>query len=161
MQAQEYLKEQIELLKVFVNSRNKKMLELNSMFKEKGAIEEADIKNILEGNNMSDEDLNLYYSVSVMSNDVNIISKKIADLIYFSKILNIDLDIEGLSDINGFMSFLKDYTPYETTHILTPEKQTKEANTELFKKNRELFKKALGQKGVMDLIDEARDKNPS
>lgn len=157
MQAQEYLESLVEKLKSFIKLRNESWLETEKLFKNKGAKTENDTLEIIRNGEMTDEEMDKYFYLTVIKNDTDILSKKVADFIHFSKVLEIELNLDSVSEITGFTELLRDYKPYETTFILTPENQTKEANTELFKKNSELFKKTLRQKGVMDLIDEARN----
>lgn len=157
MQAQEYLEQEVEKLKSFVTLNNEKRRELETIFQKKGAKEEADVSTILKNGEMNDEEIEKYHYTSLLGNDVQILSKKIADFVHFNKVLGTELNLNTLSDISGFTVFLRDYNPYETSFILTPENQTKETNPEMFKKNRDAFKKTIRNKGILDFINEARN----
>jgi len=157
MQAQEYLDKEVEKLKAFIKINTEKRAQLENIFKEKGAKEEKDVAEILKSGDMSDEDIETYHYASLMSNDVQTLSRKVADFINFNSLLGTELNTDRLTDINGFTEFLRDYMPYETNFLLTPENQTKETNPEMFKKHKEAFKKTILNKGLLDFINEARN----
>lgn len=154
MEAQKYLNEAVERLKSFIKIRNERMMEVESVFKEKGAKEEADVKRLLQEAEMTDTEIDNYHEMSLLSNDVQTLSKKVADFIHFNKVLGTDLNLDSVNDIPGYAVFLRDYKPYETSYTLTPENKTKETNPELFKQHREAFKKALRNKSILDFMHE-------
>lgn len=157
MTAQEYLDSNIEELKNFIKIRNERMMQLDELFKKKGAKKETDVSEILKKGELSNEDLEDYYATSVLNNDTSVLSRKVCDFIHFNKALGVELDLKEINEINGFTAFIRDYKPYETNFILTPENQTKEANIELYKEGKEAFKKTMRNKGIMELINEGRN----
>ena len=52
---------------------------------------------------------------------------------------------------------MKDYVPYSTTFILTPENETKEVNLEQYNLNKSNFKKAISNQNILNFIDESRN----
>lgn len=157
MTNQEYLKEMLDTLKIFVNIRNEKMVQLDELFKSKGAKSEEDVNEILKKDLLTDDDLNKYHNTSMLSRDTNHLSQKICDFIYFNRIVGVELDLKDISDINGFAEFVKEYKPYQTAYVLTPENETREANPSQFNESRESFKKVIKNNNVLELINENRN----
>ena len=157
MTAQEYLNELTEDLKNFMEVRNKSMLELDNIFKNKGAKNDQDVMEILKQDKLSEDELDKYYDISQIVTDTNILSRKICDFIQFNRIVNNELELEEVQKIPGFNAFLSDYLPYQTTFVVTPEKLTKETNTEEYNTNKAMFKKTIRNQTVISLINESRN----
>lgn len=157
MTAQEYLNELTEDLKNFIEVRNKSMLELDNIFKNKGAKSDKDVMEILQKEQLTEDELDKYYNISQIATDTNILCKKICDFVHFNRIVNTELELEGLQTVPGFNSFLADYLPYQTTFVVTPEKLVKETNTEEYNNNKAMFKKTIRNQNVISLINESRN----
>ncbi|MDR1019012.1 MAG: hypothetical protein LBM02_09980 [Lachnospiraceae bacterium] len=158
MTSQEYLNELTKDLKVYIDIRNNKMMSVDSLFKEKGAKSENDIAEILKSSQLDDSDIDLYYSTSQLAADTNTLCKKICDFLYFNNITKAgDLNIDELSTIPGFMYFMKEYKPYATTFILTPENKIKEANLEQYNIGKSKFKQVMSNDSIMSMINAERN----
>ena len=157
MNSQEYFNESVDYLKTMIEIRNKQMMDFDKIFKDKGAKSHEDVLKIVKEGELSDEELDKYYNTSQLQLDVDVLSKKICDFIYFNRLIGIDIVIDNLQEIHGFTYFMKEYVPYKTTFILTPENTTKEANLEEYISGKEGFKKAIGNKNLMNFIDENRN----
>ena len=155
MKAQEYLDELTEDLKSFAEVRNDNMKELDLIFKDKGAKSEEDVIKIIEQDLLSDTELNQYYDIAQLAADTNVICRKICDFIQFSRITEVDLNLEKLQEISGFNGFMTEYKPYITTFTVSPEKLVKETNTEQYNNNKAMFKKTLKNKNMLSFINES------
>ncbi len=67
MDGQEYLNELIKDLKIYIDIRNKKMMSLDDLFKQKGAKSEQDVTKILKEGLLTDSDLDVYYGTSQLT----------------------------------------------------------------------------------------------
>lgn len=157
MNSQEYFNESVEYLKSMIEIHNRNMMDFDKMFRDKGAKSENDVLKIIEDGDLSDDELNQYYNISQLKIDVDILSKKICDFVYFSRIIGTELITDSLQEVNVLMYFMKEYIPYKTTFILTPENITKESNLEEYNKGKESFKKAIGNKNIINFINENRN----
>lgn len=157
MSSQEYLNELIKNLKVYIDIRNKKMMGLDELFKQKGAKNEDDITLILKEGLLTESDIDVYYETAQLTADTNVICKKICDFLYFSEIVGNSVNTDELHSVTGFTQFIKEYVPYSTTFILTPENEIKEANLEQYKLNKKNFGKAISNKNILNFIDESRN----
>ena len=157
MDGQEYLNELIKDLKIYIDIRNKKMMSLDDLFKQKGAKSEQDVTKILKEGLLTDSDLDVYYGTSQLTADTDILCKKICDFLYFNNIIGNTINTDELHSVVGFTQFMKDYVPYSTTFILTPENETKEVNLEQYNLNKSNFKKAISNQNILNFIDESRN----
>lgn len=157
MTNQEYLKEMFDTLKAFIGIRNNKMLALDEIFKSKGAKNEEDVNDILKKGLLTEEELDEYHNTSMLARDTTHLSRKICDFVYFNRIVGVELDLNGIQDITGFAEFIKEYKPYETSYLLTPENETKEANPTRFDESRQAFKRVIKNNNVLEMINENRN----
>ena len=103
MDSQEYLNELIKDLKIYIDIRNKKMMSLDDLFKQKGAKSEKDITNILKEGLLTDSDLDIYYGTSQLTADTNILCKKICDFLYFNNGFSYEIFTTSLLKLNSLI----------------------------------------------------------
>lgn len=157
MNSQEYFDESVEYLKKMIEIRNQQMMDFDKIFRNKGAKSQEDVMRIVKEGKLSDDELDGYYNTSQLQVDVDILARKLCDFVYFNRLIGIEINIDSLNEIHEFVYFMKEYTPYKTTFILTPENTTKESNLEEYNNGKESFKKAIGNKNIINFIDENRN----
>lgn len=141
MTGQEYLNELIGDLVKFTEFRNNGMKDMSEMLESKNIEGNPDIIELINENLLSEEEFDKYYDVSQIIVDCNILGKKIADFIYFSKVYKEELDLSGLEDVFGLLDLVQNYKPYETTFFVDQNEQLNETDLDSYKVNKDNFKK--------------------
>ena len=138
MESKDYFNELIEETKNYINKTEDLRKEFREFFNNYSA------KNILS---MSDDKLNTFFKTSQILNDTQIIFTKIASFIYFAKRLNIELDLDNLSEVKGLQDFIQSYNPFSTDYIITSEE------TEIRDKKQNIIKFEEFKKNVKNIVE--------
>lgn len=140
MESQKYLENLIEECKVF----NTKSLEDQKEYLEifPNTTEESDVRKSIMG--MSDENLLKYFKASQGQLDNQTMFMKIASFIYFCKQINLELDLDRLSEVEGLINFISVYQPFSTEYIVE-ENTLKEKNISKTNSKFKEFKNSLNK----------------
>jgi hypothetical protein len=149
MEGQIYLEQCVNEAKIFMDKTTSYRREFDSMFENASSQEE--VYKIID--EFDDDQLRKYFESSQILIDSQILFQKISSFIYFSKILQIDLDLSILNEVNGLLDFISNYKPFETSAILTSEGQIQEKNKKVEDKKFEQFK--INLKKTRNIINEA------
>jgi hypothetical protein len=149
MEAQIYLEQCVSEAKIFMNKTTAYRRDFDSMFE--NAASQDEVYRIID--EFDDEQLRKYFESSQVLIDSQVLFQKISSFIYFSKILQIELDLSILNEVNGLLDFVSNYKPFETSAVLTSEGQLQEKNKKIEDKKFEQFKANL--KKTRNIINEA------
>lgn len=154
MTIQELFNETIEYLLVLTEVRNDEMMKIETNFKEKGAKNQEDINELINKGILTDSEIDDYYKVSQLIVDVRTTFQKICDIIYYSKILNLDLNIERINEVANLPLFVREYKSYKINFKVSPENKIEEINKKEYNTNKVNFKKILTNNNVINFINE-------
>jgi len=139
MEAQLILYDLIKEFNTRNTNRNDSRKDIVKMIETYGESFEQDIQD----NKVKEEDLDFYHRWGLIENDLKIISQKIGTFIYFCNLLKIELKLEEVNKINGFLEFLSEFKPYQTTFEITPEGNIGIRDKDYYNQILDAFKKNL------------------
>lgn len=139
MTAQKYLDELVETCKIYSNKSNEYREVYAKLFPDINS--ENDVRQRVA--KMNDEELYEYFKSSQLVLAIQMIFNKTASFIYFCKNIDVELNIEGLNDVNGLMNFVLNYVPFNSEYTIS-EGDIKEKNKKEFDKKFQEFKKSIG-----------------
>ena len=91
--------------------------------------------------------MNEFFKTSQIINDTQTIFSKIASYIYFCNKINIELNIENLSNVKGLSEFITSYKPFNTDYLITSE-----GKTDIRDKKENKFKLNEFKKNIKNII---------
>lgn len=92
---------------------------------------------------MSDDKMSEFFKTSQIINDTQTLFNKISSFLYFCKKVNIDLNIEKLTDVKGLSEFISSYTPFQTDYLITESGEMNIVNKKENSLKLEEFKKSI------------------
>ena len=128
MDAQNFFNEQLEIVDIYTSELSEIAKDFGQVMINKNYKTEEEAENAIKNGELSENELDLYYNFGIISNDYKIQRSKLLDFIYFCNILNIEIDISNIKNTKGLLEFSKEYLPYKTFNIITPEKKIKRWN---------------------------------
>lgn len=122
MKEQEYFEELIDELYSYIKQKELKIKEFNDHFSDKTLDGKLDILNLLKDNNLTDDELRLYFECSNIVRDTSVVFNKLFNFIFFMNHLKVELDLDKLSKIPNSMEYLKDFKSYEVGYLIKDNK---------------------------------------
>ena len=143
MDAQNFFNEQLEIVDIYTSELSEIAKDFGQAMVDKNYKTEEEAENAIKNGELSENELDLYYKFGIISNDYKIQRSKLLDFVYFCNILNIEIDISNIKNTKGLLEFSKEYLPYKTFNIITPEKKIKVENLEYYNERKKDFIKIL------------------
>lgn len=143
MDAQNFFNEQLEIVDIYTSELSEIAKDFGQAMVDKNYKTEEEAENAIKNGELSENELDLYYKFGIISNDYKIQRSKLLDFVYFCNILNIEIDISNIKNTKGLLEFSKEYPPYKTFNIITPEKKIKVENLKYYNERKKEFIKVL------------------
>lgn len=106
MTAQNYLDAKIEVLEVYNSEIVEPLKELEKIVENLGMNTEEAMVEAINDNQLSDEDLEVYFKVSMMNSDVRALYTEIVNIINFAQSTGIELDYSKALKIDGLENII-------------------------------------------------------
>lgn len=106
MTAQNYLDAKIDILKVYSNEIVEPLKKLEEIVGRLQIDNEEVMIEALNGENLSDEDFDVYFKVSMMNSDVRALYTEITNIINFAQKTGIELDYSEALKIDGLENII-------------------------------------------------------
>lgn len=106
MTAQNYLDAKIDILKVYSNEIAEPLKKLEEIVGRLQIDNEEVMIEALNGENLSDEDFDVYFKVSMMNSDVRALYTEITNIINFAQKTGIELDYSEALKIDGLENII-------------------------------------------------------
>ena len=106
MTAQNYLDAKIDILKVYSNEIVEPLKKLEEIVGRLQIDNEEVMIEALNGENLSDEDFDVYFKVSMMNSDVRALYTEITNIINFAQKTGIELDYSEALKIDGLETII-------------------------------------------------------
>ena len=106
MTAQNYLDAKIDILKVYSNEIVEPLKKLEEIVGRLQIDNEEVMIEALNGENLSDEDFDVYFKVSMMNSDVRALYTEITNIINFAQKIGIELDYSEALKIDGLENII-------------------------------------------------------
>ena len=143
MEAQDYFKEQLEVVEIYTKELSDLGKEFGEIMLEKGYGTDEEVANGIKNGELTDSEMDLYYKFGITSVDYKAQRSKLLDFVYFCNVLGIKLDISDIKNTKGLLELSKEYIPYKTYNIITPEKKVKVENMDYYNNMKKEFIKNL------------------
>ena len=106
MTAQNYLNAKIEVLQVYNSEIVEPLKQLEKIVEKLGMNTEEAMLDAINNNELSDEDLEVYFRVSMMNSDVRALYTEIANIINFAQNTELELDYSEALKIDGLENII-------------------------------------------------------
>lgn len=148
MTAQNYLDAKIDILKVYSNEIVEPLKKLEEIVGRLQIDNEEVMIEALNGENLSDEDFDVYFKVSMMNSDVRALYTEITNIINFAQKTGIELDYSEALKIDGLENIINNISGDMSPGLYLTVKDGKLVVTdqELYDKTKESFIEHLKRK---------------
>ena len=148
MTAQNYLDAKIDILKVYSNEIVEPLKKLEEIVGRLQIDNEDVMIEALNGENLSDDDFDVYFKVSMMNSDVRALYTEITNIINFAQKTGIELDYSEALKIDGLENIINNISGDMSPGLYLTVKDGKLVVTdqELYDKTKESFIEHLKRK---------------
>ena len=148
MTAQNYLDAKIDILKVYSNEIVEPLKKLEEIVGRLQIDNEEVMIEALNGENLSDDDFDVYFKVSMMNSDVRALYTEITNIINFAQKTGIELDYSEALKIDGLENIINNISGDMSPGLYLTVKDGKLVVTdqELYDKTKESFIEHLKRK---------------